>query len=77
MGVCAIYPSSGQCLHPDGAAGAGTGSREQNCLQRCAQAEDLLQRVAELQGVVRRLCNIRETEKELDSWFQAQAAGNR
>jgi len=40
----------------------------------CAQVEDLLQRVAELQEAVRRLRNIREAEKETDSWFQAQSA---
>ena len=36
--------------------------------------EDLLQQVAELQEAMRRLCNIREAEKELDGWFQAQSA---
>ena len=59
-----------QCL--DLSPGAGTGSRP--ACKRCAQVEDLLQQVAELQEVVRRLCNIREAEKLLDSWFQAQSA---
>ena len=36
--------------------------------------EDLLQQVAALQEAVRRLRNIREAEKELDSWFQVQSA---
>lgn len=36
--------------------------------------KDLLQQVAEVQEVVRRLCNIREAEEELDSWLQAQSA---
>ena len=51
---------------------AGTGSRP--ACQRCARVEDLQHQVAELQEVVRRLHNIRESEKELDSWFQAQSA---
>lgn len=34
--------------------------------------EDVLQQVAELQEAARRLCNIREAEKELDSCFQVQ-----
>ena len=59
-----------QCL--DLSPGAGTGSRP--ACKRCAQVEDLLQQVAELQEAVRRLRNIREGEKELDSWFQVQSA---
>lgn len=42
--------------------------------KRCAQVEDLLQQVAELQEEVRRPCDIREAEMELNSWFQAQLA---
>jgi len=42
-------------------AGAGT------CLQRWAQVEDLLQQMPELQEVVRRLCNIKGAEQEIDS----------
>ena len=84
-GVCTIYPSGGRCLHPDRAAegrgcrkcldlspGAGTGSRP--ACKRRPQVEGLLHQVAELQEVVRRLCSIREAEKELDSWFHAQSA---
>lgn len=36
--------------------------------------EDLQHQVAELQEVVRRLHDVRESRKELDSWFQAQSA---
>jgi len=45
--------------------GAGTGGRP--VYKRCAQVEDHLQLVAELQEAVRRLHNIREAEKEIDS----------
>ena len=44
--------------------------------------EDLLQQVADLQEVVRRLCNIREAEKELAGskcslqWTHSQTAKN-
>ena len=61
-----------ECL--DLSPGAGTGSRP--ACKRCAQVEDLLQQVAELQEAVRRLRNIREAEKELDSWFQVQSAAD-
>lgn len=46
--------------------GAGTGIRP--AYRRYAQVEGLLQQVAELQEV-RRLCNMRDAEKELESWF--------
>ncbi len=59
-----------QCLDPTPGAGAG-GSP---ACRRCAQVEELLQQVAELQEAVRRLWDIREAERELDTWFQAQAA---
>ena len=59
-----------KCL--DLSPGAGTGSRP--ACKRCAQVEDLLQQVAALQEAVRRLRSIREAEKDLDSWFQAQSA---
>ncbi|MCQ4187457.1 SGNH/GDSL hydrolase family protein [Klebsiella pneumoniae] len=36
--------------------------------------EQLLRQVAELQEAVRRLRDIREAERELDTWFQAQSA---
>lgn len=52
--------------------GADTGGRP--ACKICAQVANLLLQVAELQKVVRRLCNIRETEKQLDSWFQVQSA---
>lgn len=42
----------------------------------CAHPEDLLQWVSGLQETLRGLCNIKEAEKELDSWFQAQSAVN-
>ena len=44
---------------------AGTGSRP--ACKSCATVEDLPQQVAELQEAMRRLCNIREAEKELHS----------
>lgn len=43
-------------------AGTGTGGRPP--FKRCTQVQDLLHQVAELQEVERRLCNIREAEKE-------------
>ena len=38
--------------------------------------KDFLKPLAELQEAKRRLHNIRETEAELDSWFQVLSAGN-
>ncbi|KAK4827437.1 hypothetical protein QYF61_017994 [Mycteria americana] len=61
-----------KCLHLS--PGAGTGGRP--ACKRCAQVEDLLQQVAVLQEAVGRLRNIREAEKELDNWFQAQSAAD-
>lgn len=36
-----------------------------------------LQQVTELQDVVKSVCNIRNSTKEYDSWFQIQSAANR
>jgi len=72
-GEAAVQTSNfSKCL--DLSPGAGTGSRP--VCKRCTQVEELLQQVAELQEMMRRQCNIRETEKELHSWFQVQSAMN-
>ena len=63
-------PQCRKCL--DLSPGAGTGRRP--AYRRSAKVENLLQQVAYLQKAVRRLNNIWEAEKKLDSWFQAQPA---
>ncbi|KAM6082387.1 LOW QUALITY PROTEIN: serine/threonine-protein kinase MARK1-like [Chlamydotis macqueenii] len=69
-GEAAVQTSGySQCLAPTPGAGAG-GSP--GC--RCAQLEELLQQVAELQEEVKRLKVIREAERELATWFQAESA---
>jgi len=59
-GEAAVQTSDcGKCLD----LSPGAGGRP--VCRRCAQVEDLLQQTAELQEAGRRLCNIKEAEKEL------------
>lgn len=51
--------------------------RQQTCLQRvCPSEVPSVASGCELQEAVRRLCSIKEAEKELDSWFQVQSAAD-